>query len=133
MFTQLMENKHNFLTKLNSFFSYDEKVKLTRAMAVLMTSVGSMQMCALAAGGADAMFGTLIGYVCKIFFYIGTILLVWAVGQLVLAFKNEDADSKSRAVMVLVCAVLLMSIGAIYDNVSKNMEGAIGRDTSVSL
>ena len=35
--------------------------------------------------------------------------------------------------MVLVCAVLLMSIGAIYDNVSKNMEGAIGRDTSVSL
>ena len=66
------------------------------------------------AAGIDDMFGTLISYVFKIFFYIGAVLLAWSIGQLIMAFKNEDADSKSRAVMVIVVSCLLMSAGGIY-------------------
>lgn len=63
---------------------------------------------------AGNMMTNLITIVCDIFRMIGAVLLVWAIGQLVMAFKNEDADSKSRAMMVLVCAILLISVKSVY-------------------
>lgn len=57
----------------------------------------------------------IIDIVLKIFRYIGVLLAVWAVGQLVLAFKNEDADSKSRAMMMLVVGAALIGIKALVD------------------
>lgn len=128
----LNQKKEAFRGKVNRFFTYQEIVRIMQCIMTGGITISAMPMFTMA--GADDMFGTLIGYVCKIFFYIGAILLVWAVGQLVLAFKNEDADSKSRAVMVLVCAVLLMSIGSIYDAVSGKMgTDKIDRDKSVTL
>lgn len=83
---------------------------------------------AYAAGvNVDNLFGSIIGMVTKIFFYIGSILLVWGIGQLVLAFKNEDADSKSRAVMVIVVSVGLMAVGTFYTKVVGN-EGVKMKD-----
>ena len=63
---------------------------------------------------AGNMMTNLIAIVCDIFRMIGAVLLVWAIGQLVMAFRNEDADSKSRAMMVLVCAILLISVKTVY-------------------
>jgi len=132
MLAKLQQKKETLKFKAQTFFSPKEVVQITQAIMAAGITLTSVPMFAMA--GADAMFGMLIGYVCKIFFYIGTILLVWAVGQLVLSFKNEDADSKSRAVMVLVCAVLLMSIGSIYDAVAGQMGGdTVNRSTNVSL
>lgn len=68
----------------------------------------------------ESLFDNLILTVCDIFRMIGTILLVWALGQLVMAFRNEDADSKSRAMMVLVCAILLLSVKTIYTTITKD-------------
>lgn len=51
--------------------------------------------------------------VLKIAFYIGIILLAWSIIMLVLAFKNEDADSKSRAIMLIVVSVVLIAVGPI--------------------
>lgn len=65
-----------------------------------------------------AMVTKLVSLVCSIFGLIGAVLLVWALGQLILAFKNEDADSKSRAMQVLIVAVLLCAIGLIYKAVT---------------
>lgn len=115
------------------FFNPADLIRLTQYGAMAAVSLSAMPMIAYA--GADDMMGTLIGYVCKIFFYIGALLMVWGIGQLVLAFKNEDADSKSRAMMVLVCAILLMSVGGIYDAVAgKATDGnAPNRDTSVTI
>ena len=61
---------------------------------------------------ADTTVKNLITVILKIFFYIGMLLLVWSVGMLVLAFKNEDADSKSRAMMMLVVSIVLMGLEA---------------------
>ena len=66
-------------------------------------------------GAADGMVSTLIDIICKIFRYIGILLAVWAVGMLVLAFKNEDADSKSRAMMLLVVSIILIAIDSVVD------------------
>ena len=65
------------------------------------------------AGTASEIIKSLIGYVLGIFFWVGVVLLVFGIGQLVLAFKNEDGDSKSRAVMLALVAIVLMSLEAI--------------------
>ena len=68
-------------------------------------------------GTAEALVKNLLGYVFAIFRYIGWLLLAWGIGQLILAFKNEDADSKSRAMMLLIVAVILTVIGTIFNSV----------------
>ncbi len=50
-----------------------------------------------------------------IFQAVGAILSVYAIGQLVLAFKNEDSDSKSRASTLLVVGVVLIALPFIID------------------
>ena len=57
----------------------------------------------------------LVEIVFDIFFYIGVLLLAWSIGMLVLAFKNEDADSKSRAMMLLVVSCVLMGIRTLFN------------------
>lgn len=131
MLTKMKEKKDKLVAKAYRVFTPDDVVKITQSMLTAGISLSAMPMIAMA--GADQMFTTLIGLVCKIFFYIGAILLVWAVGQLVLAFKNEDADSKSRAVMVLVCAVLLMSIRTIYNSIAGQMEGGLQAGDNVQI
>lgn len=57
----------------------------------------------------------IIKIVFDIFFYIGLVLLAWSIGMLVLAFKNEDADSKSRAIMLLIVSAVLMGIKFLFN------------------
>jgi hypothetical protein len=64
------------------------------------------------------MVNKLISMVCTIFGLIGALLLAWAIGSLVSAFRNEDADSKSRAMQAVIVAVLLCSVKLIYESVT---------------
>lgn len=59
----------------------------------------------------------ILGIVTKIAMYIGIILLAWSIVMLVLAFKNEDADSKSRAIMLIVVSVVLIAIRPLFDTI----------------
>ena len=45
-----------------------------------------------------------------IFQAVGAILSIYAVGQLILAFKNEDANSKSSASTLLVVGIVLIAV-----------------------
>lgn len=67
--------------------------------------------------GADAtvrdIIGNFVGIICMIFQAVGVILGVYSVGQLVMAFKNEDADSKTRAGTMLVVAIVLIALPTI--------------------
>lgn len=117
MFT-LMKQKSGLNQTKNSSW-----LRFTQSMTMAIMTMNIMLLPVFAAT-LDDMFNNIVGLVCKVFFYIGAVLLVWAIGQLVLAFKNEDADSKSRAVMVLVCAVMLLSISTIYTAVTNGFAGA---------
>ncbi len=64
----------------------------------------------------DKLVGRILGFIIKIFFYVGVILLLWAIGQLVFAFKNDDPDSKQKAAMLLVVAIILMGIKPVFDS-----------------
>ena len=69
--------------------------------------------------GANDIMGTIIGYIASIFRYIGILLMVWSIGMLVLAFKNEDADSKSGAMMMLVVSLILITLKSIVNAILK--------------
>lgn len=108
------------MQKFKEFFSKStSRVKALCATASAAAVCGAFSPTVLASGGtggvdADELVGKLVEYIFKIFFYIGVLLLAWAIGQLVLAFKNEDADSKSRAMMLLVVAIILMGIQPLF-------------------
>lgn len=62
---------------------------------------------------AAGIVGKFLGYILDMFICVGTMLGVWGVAQLALAFKNEDADSKSKAMMMLMTAVILIGIAPL--------------------
>lgn len=62
----------------------------------------------------DTIMPKFFGQVTQIFFWIGALLLLWGLGQLFLSFRNEDSDSKSRSIMVIMSAIMLMGTKAIF-------------------
>lgn len=93
--------------------SFTPKEKKAMANLSAIGTIASSCMCFAAATGnatADAILGAIVGMICTIFMGIGILLLVWSIGQLVLAFKNEDADSKSRAMMIIIVSICLIAI-----------------------
>ena len=86
------------------------------------------------AAGVKELISQVIGTVGDIFVMIGAVLLIWAIGQLVMAFKNEDADAKSRAIMLIVSSALLISVKTIAKGVLDAAgAGAEGITTGSSL
>lgn len=96
---------YKFTNKVNEY-----KTKIYLAMAT--ASVSAVPAFA-APGDADSKMKeitqNMLGVIYLMAKYIGILLAAWGVVQLILAFKNEDADSKSRAMMLIVCAIALIS------------------------
>ena len=87
---------------------------LCAVSVVLATMVFSP---AFAAVDPNSIIVNVINFVFKIARAIGAIFLVWGFIQLFLAFKNEDSDSKSRAVMTVLVGVFLVGIEGIFTTV----------------
>lgn len=96
--------------------SFKAKNLLCIALAVIMLC-SSIFSVALAAGSAESIIGKVLGIVMDIFMYIGIVLLVWSIGMLILAFKNEDADSKTRAIMLLIVSIALIGLKPLVNGV----------------
>lgn len=101
MLTKIKEMKKNF----KNSFAYallfapimldnayaDDDIKLNTLMPKLFKQVTDMTM------------------------WIGGFLLLWGLVQFGLALRNEDSDSKSRSIMVIVAAIVVMGIKAIFN------------------
>lgn len=104
-------------------FAGSSKVKKTLAIALVIACVFAVACPMVLADDkaattvdtttADQAMSTIVSFVFRIFGYIGAVLGVWGIGSLILAFKNEDADAKSRAIMILGAAILLLSLKPI--------------------
>ena len=104
-------------------------MKKLRNLLVPMMSFAPVSAVAVSSADTNDTTGNIVArilnkVVLPIFMWIGIILLAWAIGMLVLAFKNEDADSKSRAIMLIVVSVVLIGLrpimAAVLSNVSSN-------------
>ena len=99
----------------------DNKIWAILGPSTVMSMLAIHVAAADEADAENAVKG-IIDVMLDIFKYIGIILLVWGIGQLVLAFRNEDADSKTRAVMLLVAAAALLTLPWLLSQVP-SLEG----------
>jgi len=64
------------------------------------------------------LMDTMIGYVGLIFRVIGIILAIYAIGQMIMAFKDENPDAKTKATTLLVVSIILISLPSIIDQIN---------------
>ncbi len=90
------------------------------ALAMSTASVAMMPT-AYASGSTtgNAVVNAVLDVVFDMAFYIGIILLAWSVVMLILALKNEDADSKSRAIMLVAVSIALVGVGTLLKPILK--------------
>ena len=106
-------------SKISGFFKKNLIPSLTTfSAAVGLKSVANVYaddegISAVNIAEGKTLMSSILGIILTIFKYIGILLLAWSVGMLVLAFKNEDADSKSRAMMMMVVSIILIGLGFI--------------------
>lgn len=82
-----------------------------------------MMACILNVSFADSDYAStirdliekMVSIIGTIFQAVGAVLTVYSVGQLILAFKNEDADSKSRASTMMVVGVVLIALPGVIE------------------
>lgn len=100
-------------TLISVFSIYEKyKYKLMGVMAgTSMLACGAIMLAT--AQDVGNLVGKIINIICNIFLIVGIFLTVYAIGQLIMAFKNDDADSKTRASTVLVVGLVLIAIKGI--------------------
>lgn len=108
MNTLLTSSRHEKLMKFAKF-----AMMAVMLCMLCMLCVNMPFAAAKAAGEIKGVLTEMINIVGTIFQAVGVVLSVYSVGQLVLAFKNEDADSKSRASTMLVVGVCLIAMPTI--------------------
>lgn len=102
------------LSKIKNSFQNSKVVSVFLSLTTLFSVFCMTYLDTFAANvKASDLMGTILGYVCKIAMYVGILLLAWGLIQLFMAFKNEDADSKQRAIMVIIASICLISVQPI--------------------
>lgn len=110
------------------FKSLAKRNLLTIALAVVLLCVS---MCSVAfADTTGQIIGKVLDVIFNIFMWIGIVLLVWSIGMLIMALKEDDGASKSRAIMYLVISVVLIGfkalVGPILDVAAPGVFGTPG-------
>ena len=57
----------------------------------------------------------MIGIILLVFRIIGIVMVVYSIGALILAFKNEDPDSKTKNTSMMVISIILIFLETIVN------------------
>ena len=104
-----------------------ERMKKQRVLAVsaaiVLGVIVVMPICnpvwaSSGSGTISSILQDMIDIIGMVFTAVGIILAIYSVGTLILAFKNDDPDSKQRASTMLVVAVVLIGFPAIIDQLN---------------
>ena len=83
-------------------------------MAIVLVLALTTVFAFAATPSATNILGKILDTIFTLASYIGVLLLAWGGVMLFLAIRNEDADSKSRAIMLLVVAIALICLGTLF-------------------
>lgn len=67
-------------------------------------------------GDLQELLENMVFYVGLIFQAVGILLGIYAVGQMIMAFKDENPDAKAKAATLLVVSVILVVMPSIIEN-----------------
>lgn len=121
MLTKIKEIKKNFITKVKEMkknFKNSFAYALLFAPLMLNSAYADPPKQQPKEVSLDEIMPKVFGQVTQMAFWIGGLLLLWGLVQFGLALRNEDSDSKSRSIMVIVAAIVLMGIKSIFETIS---------------
>lgn len=99
-------------------FAKKNTLAMVASLSALVPATSMMSVYAINQVNEENLIGQVLKIIFTLFQYIGILLLAWSIGMLVLAFKNEDADSKSRAIMMMVVSVVLIGVKTLFQNIN---------------
>ncbi len=107
--------------KMKNFVMKTEE-KLEKAFAPMLAAGAAMGIVPTAyAVSAEDAIKKVVKLVFTIFKYIGIVLALWGGGSLIMAFKNEDADSKTRAIMSLIVGIALVTLQSLFGGIVNDL------------
>ena len=77
-------------------------------MLLMSTCVPCMADVTTATLGDTDIVTNMIGIILLVFRIIGIVMVVYSIGALILAFKNEDPDSKTKNTSMMVVSIILI-------------------------
>lgn len=117
---------NNYLTKATEFAK--RKIGPVSARSIGYTAVAMAFAVPVMADGPQArtMINSIVATIAQIGQYVGAALLAQGIFQLVMAFKDDNPDSKSKAIMFIMSAILLFGMKSI-------LQGLVGDYIGQSL
>lgn len=61
----------------------------------------------------DTVFGNMADIIIKIAFYVGAMVVIGGIFQMVLAYKDDNADGQTRAIRLIVVGVALIGFESL--------------------
>ena len=94
------------------------------AFTALLASTGMLP--ALAANvsttALDSVMDIVIDVIGKAALYIGIVIVLWGVFQIVLAFRREDSEGISKQITTVVVGGVLITFGALAKNLYQSLK-----------
>lgn len=97
------------------------------AMMIAMFVCGSvMPAFALDTSGVDTVMDTVIQILSTAALYVGVIISLWGVFQIILAMRREDSEAISKQIMTVVVGAVLIGFGATAETLMGTFMGGGG-------
>ena len=116
--------KDSLSKKVRSFFNAPMRLMASIYASLVAGMAGMMPtFCQQAQTNnqMNSLFSSMVNIICTIAFYVGAIIIVGGVFSWVLAQKDENADTQSRAVKFIVCGFALVALKVIIGPLLTNM------------
>ena len=105
--------KHRKDIIMRIFKKFRNSAILASASAVSLTA-GAV---AFAEPDTKSIMVKVVEITLTLFRYVGIVLMVWGIGSLVLALKNDDPDSKVKAIWLIVVSAVLIVLKTLVQAV----------------
>ena len=74
-------------------------------------------------GALDSVMDTVISIVSTAALYIGIVIVLWGVFQIILAFRREDSEGISKQITTVVVGAVLTGFGAFAETIYNSLKG----------
>lgn len=98
-------------------------------MACMFIMMSGMMTFAAGSSTASSLISNIVAVILAMFRWVGVVLLVWGVAQFMMAIKRTDAESKSDAIQTIICAIVLISLKTVIQNLG--IDGLEVKDANI--
>lgn len=98
------------MSQINSVGNSKHSKKVKTVFSTLMCMLMMLPMATFCAPTTDSVLKGVLDIIFEVAKYVGIVLAVSGIFQLILAYKDDNADGQSRAVRLVVVALVLLGL-----------------------